>query len=597
MVDANILKAELGERAKGIIAEGMGFNVNGKKNVLCPRHKDTNPSMSWFAEGLMWYCHGCEAKIDIYDYLQNEKGLTFLQAKDKVGAMVGHAATGPIRASNPTYMKPNIETRELSKPLVDYMRKRKITKETLEAWRVVEREWKEKKVYVFQYFNENNELEHVSYREPGKNGEKGGSEPQTKAILWGMWHIDKSKPVVITEGQPDAMAIWQAGYKNVVSVPSGSNNFKWIENCWDWLQGVTEIIVFADNDEPGLIMSNEIKRRLKNVKVVYSEKYKDANEVLYYEGPGEISRLINDTIRASPPGIIDLANKEYISAINSQTETIETGFYEYDSHVEDWKMQELTIIFGRNGEGKTTFISQIIAHCLDKNVITLLYSGEMSDQKIQDWLYRQLIGIKTEHFRGVETKYRTKFEPKPETLKKIKSWHKGKLYLIDRSEKEIISNMDKFFETMELAVKKNGVKLIVIDNLMAVLEENADSLYSDQANFVQKCKNFAINNNVHLVLLTHPNKEKREIEGSIEKGNLEKTDISGSNNIANKADNVIAVERNWSEEGFDAIVTSLKDRESGARNTMLFYFSKNSLRFYNGTTSQNKEYGWDKQPC
>ncbi|MDQ4682060.1 hypothetical protein, partial [Stenotrophomonas maltophilia group sp. RNC7] len=93
---------------------------------------------------------------------------------------------------------------------------------------------------------------------------------------------------------------------------------------------------------------------------------------------------------------------------------------------------------------------------------------------------------------------------------------------------------------------------------MSILEENADSLFSDQANFVQRCKDFAIDNWVHVVLLAHPNKEKKELKDK-EIGNLEKTDISGSNNIPNKADNIISVERIWGDNReFDALITSLK---------------------------------------
>ena len=101
------------------------------------------------------------------------------------------------------------------------------------------------------------------------------------------------------------------------------------------------------------------------------------------------------------------------------------------------------------------------------------------------------------------------------------------------------------------------------------------------------------------------NKEKREItEANPEGGNLAKTDISGSNNIANKADNIIAVERVWNDntDSFgrnlriaDAIITSLKDRESGERKVMFFRFSKNTLRFYNEHTKETFDYMWAKK--
>lgn len=589
--NAQEIKEAYGQSAKDYILSGLGIEVK-TGNISCPMHKDKNPSMGWYKDGLMFKCFSCDAKIDIYSYLMEYENLTFPQAVDKVADMAGIASKA-IHSTMHKYDIPKIQTKDLSQKLIDYMGERKISIDTLDAWKVKERNWNGQPAYVFQYIDENDQLVYVSYRGYGKGAIKGGCEPNTKSILWGMWHINRDKPVVITEGQPDAMAIWEAGYRNVVSVPNGSNNFKWIDHCWEWLQGVKEFIVFGDNDEPGRQMADTIKRRLKNVKILIPDKRKDANEVLFFDGKKAVIDMIENTIKAMPEGILDVSQIDY-KPVSAITETIETGFYEYDSHVNDWKLQEITVIFGRNGEGKTTFISQVITHCLSKNVKTLLYSGEMSDDKIQTWIYRQLIGGDSRHLQIVQGKYKERVEPKPEAVSAIKEWHKDKFYLYDRSAKEVIGNLDKFFETMELAVKRFGCKLIIIDNLMTILEENADSLYSDQANFVQRCKYFAISNWVHIVLLAHPNKEKGELKDAL-KGNLEKTDISGSNNIPNKADNIISVERNWDDNAqYSAIITSQKDRESGQRKTMLFNFSSTTLRFYSNSTKETQYFGWER---
>ena len=593
-MDAEELKLALGTRAKDIIAAGLNFQVNKSKKVLCPLHNEKTPSMSWFDEGLVWRCHACGGSIDIYKYYTDFEHMSFIEAKEKVAYITGMKAFERTNiAVKKDYAIPNIQMQELSQQAIDFMAIRKITKQTLEDWKVKQHNWNGKEVYVFQYF-EGNKLVYVTYRGIGKGEIKGGCEVNTKAILWGMWHIDKNKPLVITEGQPDAMAVWQSGYKNVVSIPSGVNNFAWVDNCWEWLQQIKEFIVFADNDEPGIKFANEVKAKLKNVKIVLSDKYKDANEVMYREGQQKVYEIIDKAINQMPSGLLDVSNLHYQSLVETRNEGIETGFIEYDSHVEDWKEGQLTVIFGRNGEGKTTFISQIIAHCLEKKVKTFLYSGEMSNDKIQNWIYRQLVGNKQGYLRAIQTKYNLKTEVNPATIKIIKQWHKETFYLFDRQADAVNRNLDSFFKLMEMSAQRYSVKLFVIDNLMSKLEENADSLYSDQANFVQRCKDFAINNKCHVVLIAHPNKEKQEINNG--KPNLEKTDISGSNNIANKADNIIAVERNWSDDAeYDAIITSLKDREGGDRKVMKFNFSKNTLRFYNNETKETAKYSWETE--
>lgn len=590
-MESKELKELLGQSAKEIISAGLNLNPNHSGMAICPLHSEKTPSMSWFKDGLMWRCHACGEKIDIYRYYTEFEGMNFIQAKEKVMDLTGQTELkifAPTnRAEKKKYDMPKIKTRPLSQEAIDLMAVRKITKETLNDWYVDESTWNGSNVYVFQYFH-NEILKHVTYREIKPNGFKGGCEKNTEPILWGMWHVEDGKPLVITEGQPDAMAIWQSGYKNVVSAPSGANNLTWIETCWEWLKG-REIIVWADNDKPGLEFAENIRIRLQNVKVIVADGLKDANEVLYKHGPEKVLSMINDAIHTMPGGMLDMAHVEYKT---STEDGIETGFYGYDSYVGDWKEGELTVVFGRNGEGKTTFVSQIMAHCLERKVKTFLYSGEMSEYKIQDWLYKQIVGNKKEYMDQVQTKYKVIDVIKPGIIKRIKEWHEGILYLYDRRVDAVSNDLDKFFELMELAAKRYGVKLFVIDNLMSRLEENAESLNSDQANFVQRCKNFVTNTKTHIVLVAHPNKVKGEITG--EEGNLEKTDISGSNNIPNKADNIIAVERVWAEGGCDALITSLKDRSAGQRKVFKFYFSQKTLRFFNGSTSEKKVYGWEE---
>jgi twinkle protein len=588
MEDSALLKELLGQRAKEIISKGMNLNPNKSGMVKCLfHHPDKHPSMSWFKDGLMWRCHTCQGKIDIYDYYTTHESMSFIEAKKKVAEMTG-CSLEPIRAAKKQYKLPDIETRELSQEAIELMAIRGITKATLEAWRVKESTWNSSNVYVYQYYDKDT-LRHVTYREIRDKGFKGGCEKGTESVLWGMWHVEKDKPLIITEGQPDAMAVWQSGYKNVVSVPSGANNLNWIDTCWEWLRG-REIIVWADNDKPGIEFASNVCRRLENVKVVYADNLKDANEVMSKFGPAKVVEIITNAINEMPSGLLDMAYVDYKTTTNGG---IETGFIEYDSYIEDWKDGDLTIIFGRNGEGKSTFVSQVIAHCLENKVKTFLYSGEMSENKIQNWLYRQMIGNKKEYMYEVKAKYKTKDEIKPEVIKKIKEWHKGIFYLFNRREEKVAKDLNKFFDLMGLAAKRYGVKLFVIDNLMSKLEEKADSLNSDQSNFVQRCKDFADINKVHVILVTHPNKEKGEI--SKEEGNLVKTDISGSNNIGNKADNIIAVERVWGENRFcDAIITSLKDREEGQRKSFKFFFSQKTLRLYNNSTRESKKFGWEE---
>ena len=146
---------------------------------------------------------------------------------------------------------------------------------------------------VFNYYDANNELVFVKYRTVGKDGQ-WTRETDTMPILYGMWLVNINKPMIIVEGEWDALAVSECGIDNVVSVPSGSKDFSWIENCWDWLQQIDEFILFGDNDAPGREMTEKLIVKLGEDRCrIGQNKYKDANELLYREGAQAVREAID----------------------------------------------------------------------------------------------------------------------------------------------------------------------------------------------------------------------------------------------------------------------------------------------------------------
>jgi len=296
----------------------------------------------------------------------------------------------------------------------------------------------------------------------------------------------------------------------------------------------------------------------------------------------------------------DLAQSIFIPIEERIKGTISSGFGDWDRHIKGLKLGEITIVFARNGEGKSTWASQFIAHHINENRKSYLFSGELSENKIQEWLYKQVVGSDDKHYRTVNTKYGKVRELKSQVINLVKKWHEGRLYIYDMKVDKIKRDTKRLFEDMFNA-KEKGVDLFVIDNLMTAFVMNDGTINSDQSNFVQDCKNFAINNNVHVVLLAHPNKSQDELDATALQGNLKKNDVSGSGNISNKADNIIAIERIWKLKDHDyednvpdAFITSLKDREDGQRALFKYWFSHKTLRFYNNTTDMTANYDWQK---
>jgi len=600
-MEARNLKENLGIKAKDIILSGLGQKeIKGK--IHCPFHQDSTPSMSWFEDGLMFRCHACSKTMDIFTYYTEIENIEFKEAIKQLQDLTGETDTLSYKVkAKKTFNKPTLKASELSQEAIEYMTKRGITQRTLEDWKVKETVWNNNEVYVFQYFDEKKELQFVTYRGIGKGGIKGGCQANTKSILWGMDHIDINKPVVITEGQPDAMIVWQSGYKNVVSVPSGAMNKTWIDNCWQWLKSIKEFIIWADNDEPGRKSAIELQKALgvDRTKIIMHNTCKDANELHFKQCAAAVLKLIQEGICETPQGIINMGMRK---SVNIKQDTFKTGFNDLDKHLKGLKTSQLTIVFGRDNEGKSTFVSQMIPSIIASGEKVFLYSGELTDDNIEKWIMNQIIGDKKGMYnKKVDEWGEDIYIVKDEIKQQIREWYKDKFFTFEK--KIDITESNYLFKTLELAFKRYGVKFFVIDNLMTALEEESDSLNSEQSNFIKKCKKFSLSFNVHVVVICHPNKEKEEGE------TLTKNDVSGTKNITNAADNVIAIERVWESLDYNskfidesykkkdfkgyyysAIMRILKEREGRGRSVLHYYFNPASNRFYNEEVEKNVDY-------
>lgn len=595
MTDARDLKLALGTQAKDIIAQGLRIDLNERTGLaLCPFHTEKTPSFSWYEEGLMFKCFGCGTTIDIFDYYTQHENMSFIQAKEKVSELTG-IQIHYVKKREPLVSKATNPKDHIYK----FFDSRGIKKETVDYWRIGEKKVDFAKVgektdikmgIVFPCFDENDVLIHETYRSSTKQIKQNLG---TEAILYGMWHINTSKTLCICEGQIDAMAIWQSGYKNVVSVPAGANNYQFLIYNLDWLHQFDDIVIWADNDDPGRKLASVIKSKFNNVRVLCcDDELKDANDMLLKSGSKSIMEFLTREPEL-PVGAIYLSEQSYNTGKVAEEDRIETGFKELDRHVKDIRVEEFTIVFGRDGEGKSTFISQLITHRVLHDKKTFLFSGELGLQAIQEWMYKQIVGENRSCYNKIEEKYGDEYVLKPGIVKAIQKYIGKNIIMLDRRKKLTTKEL---IENMKILATRNQVKFFVIDNLQSALEENASSLNSDQSNFAEDLRMFAVTHKVSVMLVAHPRKSD-ELDTSkkeVESGNLAKDDISGTKNMSNKAHNIISVERDFDARKFDLIVTLLKDKRTAGRKSFKYHFSKNSFRYFSAETPELVESPWKK---
>jgi 5S rRNA maturation endonuclease (ribonuclease M5) len=158
---------------------------------------------------------------------------------------------------------------------------------------------------VFHYYDSNDVLMTVKYRPARKlQDHEAKTWCQKNAdftpLLFNMNKIDPTHPLLICEGEIDALSAIEAGFKNTVSVPIGAGNDTWIEENFEWLEQFEKIIIWSDNDAPGLKMRKNIIPRLGEWKCFVVDlptelekdgkqiKVKDINEVLYHFGKEKV---------------------------------------------------------------------------------------------------------------------------------------------------------------------------------------------------------------------------------------------------------------------------------------------------------------------
>ena len=211
------------------------------------------------------------------------------------------------------------------------------------------------------------------------------------------------EPLYITEGEIDAMSLYEAGLTNVVSVPSGCDDLSWIENCYDWLERFNSIVIFGDNDPPGQKMVAEVAKRLDEARCSIVSAYpmttsgarecKDANEILYMHGPEAVRTAAETAEEIEITGMVDIGDIQPYDPM--AVERISFGIPGVDEMLGGMEEGCITIISGRSGQGKSTAVNQFVLNAVQQGKKVAIYSGEMRKEKLTYWLCLQAAGSTT----------------------------------------------------------------------------------------------------------------------------------------------------------------------------------------------------------
>lgn len=418
----------------------------------------------------------------------------------------------------------------------------------------------------------------------------------------GMILVREEQHIAIT-GNCDAMSAIESGYLNTVSVPFGAGNRHWIEENWEWLEQFDQIVIWADNDAPGEEMRKDCLYRLGTWRTKYVQtppSYKkengivvpinDINDCLQMGGKDFVYNLIAGAKDIPVTSVVDFADVKGVNV--TEMDGIQTGIKPLDKELMKIFYGTLTILSGRPGSGKTSISSQIVAHCMDNGYPVFLYSKEMPVKLTTDWAKTIIAGR-----RNMEPNANGYMLVTPEAERELQEYYRGKLSIYKDEEP---NDVESVMAAAEACVRKYGVKLVVLDNLMMIdLNCPENETNSRQKDFINRLIGFAGKYNVAVLLIAHPRKTQDS------NTDIEMYDIMGTSAIINLAHRSIGLRRVSEREKqdyrskwhkYDVVLTIIKDRLLGQTGKQMgLWYDLPSRRFYTDYSEYAYQYKWDKK--
>jgi len=479
------------------------FNQHGlKENAtqgVCPSCSHTRKpknqkaqcaSYDW--ERGLGTCHNCDSTFQLHTY--QRKG-----------------------ASEKVYIRPDTpeQFNEVSTNVETWFGTRGISKQTLKDLQVTEGpEWmpqtsKNENTIQFNYFM-GDQLINVKYRDGRKNFKlyKGAEK-----VFYNINSIVGYDWCVIVEGEMDVLALHEAGIKNAISVPNGatlnSNNLDYLDNCIDYFDDKTKIILAVDADEPGQALRQEFIRRLgaETCYLVDFNGNKDANEYLLEHGSDKLRDVITKCTQVPLEGVTTLYDiqdevKEFVK--NGFKPGFQVGLKNFDKIFSTYTGQFITVT-GIPSSGKSDFVDQMVvgynnmygwktAFASPENQPTYLHAHKLMRKTWEDMPTQGDIG--SDKWQQVTEKVNDNY------------------FFIDMDRYTLESVLRKGAEL----VKRKGIKCLVIDpyNKVRDVDCKTEDVNRYTMEYLTKIEIFAKKYDVLVFIVAHPTKMYKGQDGKIE---------------------------------------------------------------------------------
>lgn len=350
-------------------------------------------------------------------------------------------------------------------------------------------------------------------------------------------------PLVITEGEIDALSAIECGFPTSVSVPDGApgvkddespedlqpigddttGKFEFLWNNRDRLKKVRRFILAVDTDRPGKRLAAELVRRLSASRcyfVEYPAGCKDLNDVLRDFGPEGVTAALNGAKPYPVRGLYRLS--DYPD--KGDFPVFSTGWWTLDQNIKLFP-GEFMVVTGIPSHGKSTWVLNLLCNAARLHGWhTALFSPEMPTVPyLRNKLRRMQGGARPDVDAFIDEYFRF-----------IDSDPTGN----DDDDFDLDWIIDKATE----AVMRDGIRCLVIDpwNEVEHAKRRDETMTDYIGRGIRSLKRFARQYDVAVIVIAHPTKDVAR-DGKSRPVTL--YDIEGSAHWFNKCDHGIVVDR------------------------------------------------------
>jgi twinkle protein len=562
----------------------------GEYRIRCPqcsptRRKNNDPCLSVTVthDSILWMCHHCEWNGGV----KENTNLPIRQPRVVREETVELAPPIPI-VSNANH--------DLSQGSIAWLDNRKISQATAETFKLFTKDQK----LCFPYYLDG-DIVNIKSRTKDKRflQEKNATKCLYNIdMLKKHWESVGTKSVIFVEGEMDVLALYEAGYKNVVSLPDGApqtakfhkddKRFKAFEHS-KWIFDADEVIVATDADENGKALRLELIHRFgKDIcKVVNFPRIddwqcKDANECLIHYDTQILQECIQYAEEFPVHGLHGV--KEYHDSVQNiydgnEQKALSTGFKELDKI---YKIMPSTfnLITGIPNHGKSNFLDQILLNLAENEGWNFaLFSPEHSTPN---------------HIRRLlEKRCRKPFDIGLHARISQDELNEGIQFLDDHfrfiESTEEIPNIEYILKKAKLAKQRFGIKGLVIDPFNQISPDRDYAKREDEhiRDIIAKCQQFARNHQMVVWMVAHPHKLQRNDSGVIPPPDLYQ--VSGSAHWANMSDVALVVHRDFEDNSTQIITRKIREQGVYGHIGQVYFNFNNVKKVYEEEVESSKD--------